>query len=249
MRSTQKNHGKNFFRWFVVITVLMGIFLAVCVAYTQGLWRMNNPSLATYPVRGIDVSHHQGEIDWPTVSKDQVQFVYVKATEGADFKDPAFLENWEGVYRNGMQVGAYHFFTLCKSGAEQAQNFTETIPPMTEAPDVFELLPPAIDLEFAGNCLARPAKEDFAKELGIFIAVTQEHFHKTPVLYTTAAFYTRYLKDTDFESSPLWVRDVWGRPTAAQFQTMVFWQYAENGRVRGIKGPVDLNVKIPESAE
>ena len=46
-----------------------------------------------YDVLGVDVSHHQGSIDWPTLAQDRVVFAYIKATEGGDFQDPRFAEN------------------------------------------------------------------------------------------------------------------------------------------------------------
>ena len=47
-------------------------------------------------VRGIDVSHHQGAIDWQAVARDGVQFAYLKATEGTTFTDPAYADQHLG---------------------------------------------------------------------------------------------------------------------------------------------------------
>jgi lysozyme len=81
-----------------------------------------------YNVIGVDVSNHQGDIDWSALAGSSVAFVYIKATEGGDFRDKRFLLNWEGAKRAGLAHGAYHFFTQCRSGAEQAKNFIATVP-------------------------------------------------------------------------------------------------------------------------
>jgi Glycosyl hydrolases family 25 len=73
-----------------------------------------------YNVIGVDVSNHQGDIDWPALAGSKIAFAYIKATEGGDFRDKRFQLNWEGAKRAGLARGAYHFFTQCRSGAEQA---------------------------------------------------------------------------------------------------------------------------------
>lgn len=61
-----------------------------------------------YPVQGFDVSHHQENINWKNITP-KFQFVYLKATEGGDYKDPKFQENWLKAREHGFHVGAYHF--------------------------------------------------------------------------------------------------------------------------------------------
>lgn len=193
--------------------------------------------MKNYAAHGIDVSHHQGAIDWPSVPKDRAAFVYIKSTEGGDWKDTKFQENWDGARGAGIQVGAYHFFTLCRDGKTQAQNFIDTVPIETDA------LPMAIDLEYVGNCSDRPTKENFLKELDDFTAMVTNHYDAQPILYITHQFYDDYLAGTPYAQYPLWVRDVWTRPSAKDYPNMVYWQYADRGRLTGINGPVDLNVQ------
>ena len=98
-------------------------------------WR---PALAGTERYGVDVSAHQGEIDWQRVASDGIEFTYVKATEGQDWVDEQFTTNWEGAAAARIDRGAYHFFTLCAPGADQARNFLRVAPPDVAA------LPPAI---------------------------------------------------------------------------------------------------------
>lgn len=101
-------------------------------------------------MRGIDVSHHQGDIDWQRVAADDVAFAIIKATEGGDHIDDAFATNLSEARAAGLVVGAYHFFTFCRPGADQAKNFLAVVPrgePM---------LPPVVDIEFWRQLPASP---------------------------------------------------------------------------------------------
>jgi len=187
-----------------------------------------------YQVRGIDVSHHQGEIDWSMVSNDNVSFAYIKATEADDFIDNQFAKNLANAQSAGLKVGAYHFYSLGYPGEIQAQNFISQVPTSTIN------LPPVIDLEYVGNSKIRPTKEQFQKELKIFIKLTEDYFMQEPVLYTTYEFSEDYLVP-EFSNYKIWIRDIFGKPNESKIKNIVFWQYHSRGRVKGIDGPVDLN--------
>ena len=66
--------------------------------------------LDTDAVRGIDVSHFQGQIDWAQVVGAGIQFCYVKASDGIAFSDVRFQANYSGSKTAGLRTGAYHFF-------------------------------------------------------------------------------------------------------------------------------------------
>ena len=132
-------------RWLVRLS--LSAVVAVAAALAAWLWfRGYRTAPDRYPIHGIDVSHHQGAIDWKKVAGDGVAFAYLKATEGGDHRDRTFARNWREARAAGIAVGAYHFFTFCRPGAEQAANVLAVVP---AAPDA---LPPAVDLEFGGNC-------------------------------------------------------------------------------------------------
>ena len=141
-----------------------------------GILQINNPDKKQFPIRGIDVSRFQKEIDWQALKSEDVRFVFIKATEGGDYRDSAFHENWNESKKAGFIRGAYHFFTFCRTGKDQARNFIETVP--VEA----ETLPPVIDLEFGGNCTARPDKKVLVRELCDFIAEIERVYQQKPIL-------------------------------------------------------------------
>ena len=170
-------------RKFIVITMGCILFAAASIALyprieTARLW---------YDVVGIDVSHHQGRIDWPSVAAGGTAFAYVKATEGGTFVDPSFAENWRGARAAGLPTGAYHFFTLCKSGSDQAVNYIATVPKVAGS------LPPAIDAEHMGPCTGASASHDPAHEITVLLEALAAHYGCQPIIYTTRGFERTFL--------------------------------------------------------
>src|SRR3569623_1213468 len=82
----------------------------------------------TLPIQGMDVARYQGSIDYSKVYAAGVHFVYMKATEGKDYVDPAFAANWVRARASGMAHGAYHFMTWCSTAAQQAAWFVKNVP-------------------------------------------------------------------------------------------------------------------------
>jgi lysozyme len=201
------------------------------VLFYFGIFWPNTPSITQYPVRGIDVSHHQGDINWFKVSQQNYKFAYIKATEGDDFVDKSFTVNWQQAKDNGLIVGAYHFYSLRFTAISQAKNFIQTVPKELS-------LPPVVDLEFGGNSQVRPTIDEFQNELNIFLSTIAKHYNQKPLIYTTYEFYKHYL-GSKYNDYQLWIRDIFFYPKSLNW---TFWQYKNRGRVSGIKGYVDLNV-------
>ncbi len=99
-----------------------------------------------YAIHGIDVSKYQDVIDWESVKEMnvegvQLQFAFIKATEGNNNEDRYFKRNWRKAKDAGITRGAYHFFIATKSGKTQAENFIKTVD--LQPGD----LPPVLDVE------------------------------------------------------------------------------------------------------
>jgi len=226
----------------LMIICMAGIGALAAFLLYAGFLRFNYPSFSEYPVQGIDVSNHQNEIDWEKVDKHQVQFAFIKATEGGDFKDKSFIRNWVNARREGIVVGAYHFFTFCKSGEEQAQNFIETVPVEDNT------LPPAIDLEYSGNCKLTKTTEELLSDITVFINILEEHYNKKVIIYVTEDFYNNILFDK-YLDNPLWLRDIYAKPKTSNNRTWTFWQFGNRGKLSGIETFVDLNVYSGSTSE
>jgi lysozyme len=210
----------------LLIAAILGVFGYAGYPYveTARLW---------HSVIGIDVSHHQGVIDWPRVAQAGVQFAYIKATEGGDFADKRFRENWKGAETAGIPRGAYHFFTQCRSGEEQARNFISVVPRDPVA------LPPALDAEHMGSCRDAKARFDPVAEIEAFLRIVEAHFGCRPLVYTTPEFERSFLREWRSPAA-FWVRSVY-LPPFYKRDRWVFWQYHNAGRRDGISGAVDLN--------
>jgi lysozyme len=199
------------------------------------------PGVWSYPVRGIDVSHHQGEIDWDVLAAEGLHFAFIKATEGRDHLDTRFSENWEGASRAGLIRGAYHFFTFCSPGEAQALHFLEVVPPSPDG------LPPAVDVEFAGNCRSWTSLDDIRDELRAFLARLEAAWDRRPILYITSESSERIVSG-HFEGYPVWIRNVFWRPHPDD-PPWVFWQFSDDESLPGIRTPVDMNVFRGSSEE
>ncbi|HEX2294006.1 MAG TPA: GH25 family lysozyme [Actinomycetota bacterium] len=214
--------------------VVVGAAGAVAAAAaTWWLWWVPawRPPLQEGERYGIDVSSHQGRVDWARVAADGIEFAYLKASEGGDFVDERFAENWEGAAAAGLDRGAYHFFTLCTAGDVQARHFLAVAPPEEGA------LPPAVDLELAGNCGARPPAVAVRAELDRFLSLVETAWGQEIVLYVGEDFEERY-PGRDRLGRPLWLRRFLVRPDGDWW----IWQLHGRARVDGVEGGVDLDV-------
>ena len=202
--------------------------LAALVAMLGGWW---TPWAARY-VQGVDVSWHQGPIDWRALAADDVAFAYIKATEGADHVDTRFDFNWREARANGLHVGAYHFFTLCQPGARQAANFIAVVPRAAGA------LPAALDLEHMGPCRRGPTMPNVVAEVRAFLGRVEAHYGVRPIIYTTREFHDAHL--TDLTGERFWIRSLGVEPRFRQ-RDWIIWQHHNRGHKAGVSGPIDLN--------
>lgn len=185
-------------------------------------------------VAGVDVSNHQGAIDWPALAVGRVAFAYIKATEGGDFRDKRFHLNWEGAKKAGVARGAYHFFTQCRSGIEQANNFIATVPRESGA------LPPVIDAEHMGPCRTGQQISSVVQEITTMLGLLEAHYGRRPLIYTSSDFDAIYFQG-QLEGEKFWVRSLFW-PPAFRTDQWIMWQYHDAGIRPGVNGPIDLNV-------
>lgn len=218
-----------------IITFSIILSLITLALFYKGYLRFNYPSKSEFPIQGIDISNHQKDINWKEINNNEIRFVYIKATEGGDFKDARFKVNWEESKKHKFNVGAYHFFTFCKSGREQAKNFIETVP-IDESN-----LPPVIDLEYGGNCKNNKNRNEIIAEIDTLQKLMYQTYKKTPILYVTEEFYEDYLIN-EFVKNPIWYRDVFKKPNPKGNREWLIWQFANRGHLKGIDTYVDFNV-------
>src|SRR6056300_850552 len=102
------------------------LFNILLIALAISGCRHKRVNSSSQPIYGIDVSHHQGNIKWSSVkkwNKHAIQFVYIKATEGATYQDPKYHYNISQASKHGLKVGSYHYFRTTSPVERQLANF------------------------------------------------------------------------------------------------------------------------------
>ena len=225
----------------VPVAILL-IFLLGVAAYFMiwnGVIILNGFSANQYPIKGVDVSNYQGQIDWQTLAEENISFAFIKATEGSTFVDKRFACNFKEAQNTGLAVGAYHFFSYDSEGITQAKNFIDHVEP-------FEgMLPPVIDLEFYGDKEIHPPTREYVdSQLKAMLQALEDHYGQKPIIYATEKSYELYLSD-DYDSYDIWIRNVITRPELSDNRTWTFWQYTNREKLSGYYGDeqyIDMNV-------
>lgn len=224
---------------FIVLTAIFAACFLLFILIWNGVLLLNNPSLAEYPVRGVDVSSYQGDIDWKTLASQDISFAFIKATEGSSFTDPQFAYNYEQAQQTHLRIGAYHFFSYDSGGDTQAEHFISTVYP------VDNMLPPVIDLEFYGDYDKNPPdRETVRQQLDIMLDKLQSYYGMKPIIYATEKSYSLYLAGA-YDAYDIWIRNVIGNPNLSDQREWTFWQYTNRARLKGYHGKekyIDLNV-------
>lgn len=230
----------------MLLALLLAVGCALCALVWNGNILLNNPSREKYPVRGVDVSTYQGEIDWQTLAAQDISFAFIKATEGSTFVDKNFACNFEQARQTSLAVGAYHFFSYDSAGATQAENFIANVIPYEG------MLPPVIDLEFYGDKEKNPPERTYVdKELSAMIEILTDHYGMPPIIYATEKSYELYLEG-DYGECDIWIRNVITRPHISDDRPWTFWQFTNRGKMDGYEGVerfIDINVFTGTEAE
>lgn len=188
-----------------------------------------------YKVHGIDVSHHQGNINWDAVKATDkqeypIRFVFMKATEGGDYKDRRFDENFRKAGEVGLVRGAYHFYNPNTDPIRQADFFISQV--KLNRGD----LAPVLDIE------VKPKdKAQLQADLKKFLYRLEQHYGVKPIIYTSYKYRTRYLDIPEFDAYPFWIAHYYVE-TLTYEGSWHFWQHTDYGLVPGIENSVDLNV-------
>ena len=185
--------------------------------------------------KGIDVSEHQGVIDWAKVAKDGVQFAVIRAGYGRELrqKDKQFERNYAGAKAAGIQVGAY-WYSYANS-VERGEQEARTCLKVLEGKR-FEL-PIFFDQEYEKSILALSNKT--RTDIVLKFLETVKGAGRKVGLYSSTNFITTKLQADRLTSYPLWLAEYGSK---LHYTGKVWaWQYTSKGRVAGIRGNVDCN--------
>ena len=181
---------------------------------------------------GIDVSHHNGEIDWNLLrSKHDLDFVYIKATEGATHVDKNYFKNVDGASSVGYLIGSYHFFRMTSGAHEQFKNFYSTVLSAGN-----QSLIPMVDVETNDG---HPISE-LRDSLNVFMSLIKKEFGVYPMIYGTNRSYNEYC-GSKYNKYHLYIGRYGDKPPIVNgIGHYTIWQYSEKGRLSGIPKPVDI---------
>lgn len=179
---------------------------------------------------GIDVSSYQKDIDWASTARDQnIQFVYVKATEGATYQSRHYRYNIENARKVGIKVGSYHFLRTTTSIQRQFENFIRTVDKNEQD------LVPMIDVEVRRGWTNQQMRDS----VKLFADLLEDHYGCRPLIYTSSSFFNNIL-GTSFASYPLFIARYAKSEPKLNGAKWTLWQFSDKGRIRGIDAYVDL---------
>ncbi len=196
-------------------------------------------------ILGIDVSHHNGTIDWQAVAKAGIAFAYAKATEGARFTDPEFRSNRAGIRSAGLLGGAYHFFHPEVPVSEQVKRYLSACGELGPGD-----LPPMLDLEETSRIpekdewprMARPRRAALALE---WLQRVEQAVARKPIVYLRCGFVRDVLGDArSLAQYPIWIAHYTPAPEPLMpevWERWTFWQFTDAGRLPGIASKLDVN--------
>ncbi|MCM1449397.1 MAG: hypothetical protein NC082_03575 [Clostridiales bacterium] len=218
---------------FLTATCLAALIIVVAGSwwgYRRYLSPGIEPSVILYPKRGIDLSAHNGKVDFEAVKSSGISFVMLKATEGVSFNDRMFRDNYNAARQAGLKVGAYHFFRFDCNGRIQANHFLNIVR------DLEFDFPLALDIEEWGNPSGHK-DNDIVESLSA--AITHLELNGRQVmLYTNKKGYRKFIS-TDFPDYPLWICSFSDPPGPDNWY---MWQYTHRGHIEGVEGHVDINI-------
>ena len=195
---------------------------------------------------GVDVSHHQGDIDWQKVRADGYEFAFIRigyrgyGKDGTINLDRKFDSNIQNAHAAGLDVGVYFF--------SQAINETEA---KEEASFVLEHLagytlelPVVYDPENILDDVARTdtvSGEQFTANTQVFLSAIEEAGYQ-PMVYSNMVWEAFTYDMRKISRYPVWYADYEKKPQTPYAFT--FWQFSEKGHVNGIGTTADLNIEL-----
>lgn len=222
-------------RLLLLTTLFIGV--GVCTWYffirpqSQGSIQLQ-PLPKGFLSHGIDVSHHQGEINWDIFFDKMdttISFVYCKVTEGIHFTDPQWRRNHGILSKREMKHGGYHFFTPDISGQLQADHF------LNQYAHSKSDLPPVLDAEVEAS-----TDQNLIAGMREWLKVVEAETGIRPVIYTSYSMYRDKMKGK-FPLHQFWIASYNPNEERVQDPAIIHWQYSDHGKVPGIKKLVDLN--------
>ncbi|MDF2568683.1 MAG: lyc 2 [Sporomusa sp.] len=177
-------------------------------------------------IKGIDVSHHNGAVDWQAVAAAGIEFAMIRCSYGLRSKDNMFTQNGAEAKAAGLKVGAYHYsYALSvKDAIQEAANCREAI----DLSGVHLELPVFFDMEDADSYKERNA---FAFDPEEITAICKSFIDNVGLDCGVYASYSWLADYIDWRSIGCAVWNAqWGRNDDIQGY---MWQYTDSLEISG----------------
>ncbi len=238
-KKKRKKNSNIKIKWILGSALLVGILVSIFF-YTRAIKPLTTSAFRKtipegFQAIGLDVSHHQGVIDWEKLLKVEgfdslIHFVYCKATEGNTHFDKQWVTNRTVLNEMGIPNGAYHFFTPKDPPLPQAVHFLNR----WVKRDID--LPPVLDVETEGF-----SDEDLISKMKIWLDYVEKQSGMRPIIYTSLHFYETKFQH-EFLNYKFWIAAYSKKPACIDDKRIIHWQFSESARLPGISEKVDLNV-------
>lgn len=197
---------------------------------------------------GVDISHHQPLVFWKNlkvftdqngrtvwnkknaVKEIQIDYVIMKASEGATFKDWRFKGRWKKADKLSYKRGSYHFFRPGKDAESQARNFINQVADI--GPEDF---PPILDIEKTDGLSA----ETINRRALEWLQIIEKHYGRKPIIYANPHYLHNILSREITQNYPIWVANY--EVSQPNWNRWHMWQFTDRALVRGV-GCADMNV-------
>ena len=219
---------------FILITLFTSIIITsfYFTKFKKNTFKSENLNISnSNHLFGIDISHHNGVINWDelTKSKHPIKYVFIKATEGEKLVDRRFHHNWEKATEKGYIKGAYHFYRPDINSATQFNHFSSTV-----KLNKGDLLP-VLDVEKS----SRLGRENLIKGIRNWVNLCEQKYGVKPIIYSGRKFYSEFLKD-EFSECPLWIASYSNENSIGNIDWDLH-QFTEKVIIKGIPEKVDGN--------
>lgn len=189
--------------------------------------------------KGIDVSKHNGNINWEKVKASGIQFAMIRAGYGANNIDSQFKRNISECNRLGIPCGVYWFsyaYNAAMAKKEAEYCLAAVKPYKLEYPIAF-------DFEYDSVIYAKKQGVTVGKKLATeimqaFCSVIEKADYYV-INYSNIDYLINYFEAGTVKKYGLWLAQ-WNNAANPSKECQI-WQYAETGKVDGISGPVDMN--------
>ena len=146
-------------------------------------------------------------------------------------QDGRFAAYWEAAGKAGIPRGAYHFFRTSSDPEAQARNYIATVHLSHKD------LPPVLDIEtLHRGC----SKDQLNRNALTWLRAVEEHYGRTPVVYTSDSFARDNLGPEITRHYPLWIARYNSEPPRTE--NWMLWQFSDKAVVCGVRGYADLSV-------